>query len=207
MSPPLSIYADFPTNGRIGKAFLQAHFGGRQPMRIPVTRRLKSGLCYQNVRTVVATDAGAVQTGWMLHQIPGQYLEAMHHAVWCRPDGSLEDVTEPVVKGATEISFIPDDLAVPDALGLSVPSKFHQLDEHEGTAHYIELMLERSRTMARQHEMLRKHAEFSPSGEVTSCPLHVVEAINQIGAQAQQIDRKLGSYDEKFWRGDFSKLR
>ncbi|NNG59795.1 zinc chelation protein SecC [Sphingomonas paucimobilis] len=66
--------------------------------------------CFSNVQTAVAEDGGSAVHGWMLWELPGAFIEAEHHALWLKPDGSLVDIT-PKADGEQVILFVEDAAA------------------------------------------------------------------------------------------------
>lgn len=70
-------------------------------LNVPAVRAVKrsprypAGLCYWNVEDCVMRYGGSRVDGWMLEWIPNVYIQAMHHAVWLKPDGQHFDVTTP----------------------------------------------------------------------------------------------------------------
>ncbi|SKA35075.1 hypothetical protein [Consotaella salsifontis] len=51
------------------------------------------GKCYSNVQSVVARKGGSPVTGWQILLWPSILIQAVHHCVWRRPDGSLLDIS------------------------------------------------------------------------------------------------------------------
>lgn len=68
---------------------------GRMPVWIDVDPRVGSmrAECFENVARAVEAEGGLAVMGWIIWQREGVWVEAEHHAVWRRPDGSLRDVT------------------------------------------------------------------------------------------------------------------
>lgn len=63
--------------------------------------------CFESVRQAVSKHGGEELNGWQVWMWPGVFIEAEHHCVWRRQDGTLVDIT-PKQNGATRILFIPD---------------------------------------------------------------------------------------------------
>ncbi len=63
--------------------------------------------CFTNVDAVVEQQGGERIDGWLIWEWRGILLEAIFHAVWRDPEGSLIDVT-PQGDGETKIVFSPD---------------------------------------------------------------------------------------------------
>ncbi len=54
--------------------------------------------CYLNVSHHIKTRGGTGLYGWKVLEFPRLLLQALHHAVWSRKDGTLIDVTHDVRK-------------------------------------------------------------------------------------------------------------
>lgn len=63
--------------------------------------------CFMNVRRIVEEHGGEELNGWQVWTWPRVFIEAEHHCVWIRPDGTLLDIT-PKQNSAQRILFIPD---------------------------------------------------------------------------------------------------
>jgi hypothetical protein len=74
-------------------------------------RGSKASDCFENVRRKTAREGGRIQLGWNVWEWPGIYLEAEHHAIYTRQDGSGPLDITPSEIGATRHLFVPDDLA------------------------------------------------------------------------------------------------
>jgi len=95
-----------------GRRFIETHFAGRTILYVPRTQVLQRARGYQNVREAIAKRGGSAQFGWLLTWWPSRYIEALHHSVWRRPDGKMEDVTAPAfppMAACTSSSFIEDN--------------------------------------------------------------------------------------------------
>jgi hypothetical protein len=74
---------------------------------VHVDKWAKKADCYPNVQRCIASSGGNIQYGWVL--IENDWMvEAKHHAVWEKKDGSLVDIT-PRETPVHNILFIPDD--------------------------------------------------------------------------------------------------
>lgn len=85
--------------------------------------------CFYNVRDACEAFGGDIVFGWAIWIWPLVNIEAIHHAVWRRPDGEVVDVTPPELKGPA-ITFVEDastafDLS--DALAEARQIKTHWL--------------------------------------------------------------------------------
>lgn len=79
-----------------------------------------AGGCYNNVSAHCSRNGGRPVYGWMIELVPRVYIEAMHHAVWQRPDGELLDITHAQNRQSSRLartSFIPDQRYKPDTSG------------------------------------------------------------------------------------------
>jgi len=85
------------------------------PAYVPVQPEMdcESDSCFNNVSAIVRRRGGAIQHGWSMRELPGVFVEGAFHAVWRRPDGSLQDVT-PRKDGHARIVFLPDSKRVWD---------------------------------------------------------------------------------------------
>lgn len=63
--------------------------------------------CYFNVQAAAQDGLGQPLFGWLIWLFPNIWIEAHHHAVIMRTDGSLCDVTPPK-DGEKQIVFLPD---------------------------------------------------------------------------------------------------
>ncbi|MDR6624817.1 hypothetical protein [Caulobacter segnis] len=70
----------------------------------PNAQRLK---CFYNVRDACAKSSGDIAFGWALWMWPSVNIEAIHHAVWRQPNGTLVDITPPELT-VPGITFIED---------------------------------------------------------------------------------------------------
>lgn len=107
--------------------------------------------CLGNVLKKVEKSAGRSIYGWMFQlKLPafGEYLIAIHHAVWCSPVGALFDVTpfhsdpinHPLVAGDGSVYFLVDQKARPvqtERMLAPQPSKFFPLGENAELVAYV----------------------------------------------------------------------
>jgi|tagenome__1003787_1003787.scaffolds.fasta_scaffold20811780_2 hypothetical protein len=68
--------------------------------------------CFGNVRQRVSLHGGQIVFGWAIWIWPRVFVEAEHHAIYERPDGTWIDVTPQ--SNHDQILFLPDDSAVYD---------------------------------------------------------------------------------------------
>lgn len=69
--------------------------------------------CFNNVRRCVEKAGGTEVFGWAIWSWPGVFVEAEHHSVWRKADGSICDPT-PAPQGETRVLFLEDSSAVYD---------------------------------------------------------------------------------------------
>jgi len=65
--------------------------------------------CFLHVPERVALEGGEQVLGWSLWELPGVFVEAEAHSVWCRPNGKFLDVAPKNSKTA-RVFFLPDPL-------------------------------------------------------------------------------------------------
>ncbi len=123
--------------------------------------------CFENSYSKVQKDGGRVQFGWMFHwrisdNIPGPgYLIAIHHAVWCAPNGQVIDVTpfhhdkkhHPLTDFDNSIIFLVDDNAMPmmtDKVIAPLPSRYYQLNDEQQLTKYVQQLSEIEQEKCRQ---------------------------------------------------------
>ena len=138
------------------KALLSEHFAGK---KVEMVRRSREGpmhRCYWNVARKVSEAGGRAVWGWALRELPGRFVEAQHHAVWERPDGSLSDPTEAWEGAGPTCRFIAEGSADPNMLDPNVPSRFIQLDNSIDTKRWIDGNLLRSRLGREIADEIRK---------------------------------------------------
>lgn len=102
-------------------------------------------MCYGNVRHKVQREGGSGVTGFLILMIPGYLIEAMHHAVWRKQDGSLADVTIPAYPGLSAqrpALFVLDGGEV-QPHDPAVPSRFHAFSKHPAVLDYIRIARDR----------------------------------------------------------------
>ena len=80
----------------------------------PADKRVE---CFFNVRRYVEGPGGQFAYGWSIKIWEKVYIEAEHHAVWLRPDGTLLDVT-PMRRDAARTLFLRDDRLTFDFEGM-----------------------------------------------------------------------------------------
>ncbi|WP_164609188.1 hypothetical protein [Pseudotabrizicola algicola] len=132
-------------------AFLKAHFDGKRLLGVP---RLSleqaaqpAGYCYQNVWRFIDELGGDIQYGWQFTQLPGKFIEAMHHAVWISPGGALVDVTDRAYSGIrlAITAFVADNgpLIPTRDCTPSIPSIFWDIGNDPLTAAYCNITIGR----------------------------------------------------------------
>jgi hypothetical protein len=67
----------------------------------------KQDECFPNVRNIVRSKGGEIAYGWTIWIWPKVLVEAEHHAVWQKSDGTLVDIT-PKAHAEKQILFLPD---------------------------------------------------------------------------------------------------
>lgn len=76
---------------------------------------LPLGNCYWNSEYYSSKNGGKIKFGWLLLLWSGVCIEAVHHALWESPDGSLIDVTiHPAGKKVKHSLFLPDESLIID---------------------------------------------------------------------------------------------
>ncbi|WP_062570602.1 hypothetical protein [Pseudoalteromonas arabiensis] len=65
-----------------------------KPIKVKMSDKLRpQGCCYWNVAEEIEAHGGVPIYGWQIMYWPKRFIEAMHHAIWKMPDGTLVDVT------------------------------------------------------------------------------------------------------------------
>lgn len=108
-------------------------------------KRLPIGGCYWNVAAIVEKKGGAPVLGWQILWWRQRYFRAMHHAVWCGPDGKLIDVTEPspTDQRSKVTVFVPDDrIQVSLDRSPGIPNQLAALGDGPVTKALIEAQME-----------------------------------------------------------------
>lgn len=67
--------------------------------------------CFPLVEAHIAQHGGARLLGWTLWEMPGLFVEAEFHAVWCSPHGNYVDIA-PKSRPTARILFLPSVDAV-----------------------------------------------------------------------------------------------
>ena len=84
-----------------------------EPVYVPV--KPDSGAefneCFRSVKNYIAEHTGDMQHGWIIWELPNEFLEAEFHSVWISPSGEFIDVT-PKPDGETRILFVTDSTRV-----------------------------------------------------------------------------------------------
>ncbi len=134
---------------------------------------LPIGNCYWNAHAMVEGYGGEIQHGWLFFVWPQRYVEAMHHAVWRQPDGTLVDVTQKYRHDPSreQSTFLPDDTIDIDLERLpNIQSRymlsanrpeikaFHDayLAKHEAASRYAKSMYAAGYRCQRQFDMARR---------------------------------------------------
>ncbi len=77
-------------------SFCESICSSQKPFLVPILPRdgCAKRQCFQNVEETVRALGGSLVYGWDISQVPRVYLvEAVFHAVWQKPNGSLECCT------------------------------------------------------------------------------------------------------------------
>lgn len=79
--------------------------------------------CWFNVRDVVEKHGGAAVFGWSIWKLNNGFHQAIHHAVWEQPDGTLIDVT-PCELDVPAVLFMADSRVPFDYEHYRAPASF-----------------------------------------------------------------------------------
>ncbi|WP_156463070.1 hypothetical protein [Methylobacterium sp. Leaf93] len=102
---------DFPLDHPALQSILSSIGDAPQVLLVLRKGNMPAGSCYTNVDKNVKNSGGSIIFGWMIEWFPGVFINAMHHAVWQRPDGSFIDVTAPqnrIDTEGAETTFVVD---------------------------------------------------------------------------------------------------
>lgn len=205
--------SDLPPDHPITTALIDKYFPGQTTVQVSRSRGMALSRCYFNVLDVMRSAGGSMQMGWHLQWWPGHFAEALHHSVWRRPDGELEDVTEgPSGMKLPRTTFIPEaGSMIGGNLSPGIPSKFIQLDHEAGTTEWIELTRERMKLIRRKGDLLalvpRTLLQGGQFGFNASPQLAKFQQVSMpIEAKLKVIDRRRDLYSKRFLTGDFSLL-
>jgi hypothetical protein len=104
------ITAPSPSELRVVK-FCQTIRADVEPVTVPVEVAADGEVldCFANVRRVVERSGGRTVFGWSIWEWRNIYLEAIHHAIYESPTGTLIDVTPLQMTNVDRILFLPDD--------------------------------------------------------------------------------------------------
>ena len=91
--------------------------------------------CFGNVAEAVADGHGETQTGWLIWEFPGVYLNAERHAVLKTPDGYVDLTPQP--DGHRRVLFAPT--ALPPS-GDYTPCRYSAMKDHPYVHRFVELM-------------------------------------------------------------------
>ena len=69
--------------------------------------------CFINVRDIARLRGGKTIHGWTIWLWPRVMYDAVHHAVWEKPNGTMVDAT-PKADGKTQMLFLPDPMQTHD---------------------------------------------------------------------------------------------
>lgn len=96
-------------------AFIDAVVRGGQGVALEIapTPQAEPQECFGNVKKAVEQYGGEIVFGWTVWEWPGVYIEAEHHAIWRKPDGTLVDIT-PSPDGDKSRVFVADPSAIYD---------------------------------------------------------------------------------------------
>jgi hypothetical protein len=67
---------------------------------------MRAGMCFHNVRDLVAKHGGTAVTGWLIWEWEDTYIEAEHHALWRQNDRMVE--VTPRHPHHEHVLFLPD---------------------------------------------------------------------------------------------------
>jgi len=110
---------------------------------------LPYGNCYWNIDGLVRAHGGSMALGWLLLWWPGRMVEAMHHAVWRKPDGELFDPSGGE-DGAQRVLFCEDSsVAVDLTIPVYIPNRRLLLSPHAALAS-LDRLLEQELDLARE---------------------------------------------------------
>jgi hypothetical protein len=140
-------FQDIDVDDDLAKNTRDKFFPNMPILRIPRLADGPVGQCYHNVRKQIREHEGAAQLGWVLCFWPNQFVEALHHAIWIHPNGSLWDVTAPSYDGmvAPEVAFVRETPTRPlGEIDPFTPSWFMLLTDKPGIKDYVRLTRERT---------------------------------------------------------------
>jgi hypothetical protein len=145
-----------PTDEPTIKKFL-ARVGGEHTLPPRNSTPGPSGNCYQNVRSAIRSQGGRALLGYEVIWLPGRFIEALHHCILQRPDGSVLDVTAPpypAMPGSPGL-FLPRPAQLLGKIDPVKDSIFQQLDNSDETAALIEATIKCSRILRRTLSVVR----------------------------------------------------
>lgn len=162
-------FADFAPDDLEVKSFLERNFPLSRALIVPRVHDGQAGTCFANVRSFVALSGGEGITGFLILKIPGHLIEAMHHAIWRKPDGTLADVTSPAYPGLSShtSSLIVLDGGKVGEFDPPVPSRFEALSNEPAVLDY--LTLAKDRRLAYQE--LERTGVRQPDGSIGTLSL------------------------------------
>lgn len=168
---------------------------------------MPAGNCYRNSHHVARSEGGSAQPCWALTWFPGHFVEALHHAVWRRVDGTLVEVTAPPFDNMSEpwIKVIIDCDTKLTPLDPGIPSIVHQIDRNEGTKEYLELTRRRM-ILARDSSKIVARVGYVVSDEGVSLVNDPPEAFHRLRELVVQIDARRRAYCERFRAGNFDRI-
>ncbi|OHD00923.1 MAG: hypothetical protein A2885_13535 [Sphingopyxis sp. RIFCSPHIGHO2_01_FULL_65_24] len=154
---------------------------------------------------MIGQHGGRAQCGWMLSELPGHFIEALHHVVWETPDGKLLDVTAAAYPAMTQpvTDFILDRKTVLGPYDPCIASIFHQIDREQGTKEYISLTIKRMVLRGKANAILIREQTKGGDGRIFADPNSAYAKIN---AELATVDYRRDSYLVRMNAGDFSRL-
>lgn len=138
----------------------------------PITIRCKPnpsyfGYCYWAVEKEVMDNGGSAVYGWLFTKWPGSHIEAMHHAIYKAPDGSLVDIC-PKLPGHDNpyvTTFLEDDSIKIDLDRVpAIKNKFYQLNSNIFTRNFIS-SYEKKNTLVSKHSQLSYDLGYRCEGQ------------------------------------------
>jgi len=95
---------------RQNRAVPEATYQSTLPAYVPIEPAPEAQVlhCWFNVRDKVAKSGGEAVFGWALWKRHDGHYQAIHHAVWKRPDGTLLDVTPSESADLRQVLFMAD---------------------------------------------------------------------------------------------------
>lgn len=166
-----------------------------------------AGNCYRNSHDVARSNGGSAQPCWALTWFPGHFVEALHHAVWRRADGTLMEVTAPPFDNMPEpwIKIIIDNHTKLTPLDPGIPSIIHQIDRNAGTKEYLELTRRRM-IHARDSSKIVARVGYVVDDDGITPLKDLPTEFHRLRELVVQIDARRRAYCQQFRAGNFERL-